>query len=149
MKRRNAFLLGSAFLLVLAGYVAWCWRAFYLSPPVHYANAPSEEVIGLIKRWQKESPLGAPVSFHLQNAIHMLAKPSLRHYWVPMEARLARAESGEMMCEIWSFGSVGCGMDSNRYYRRDGYIKRNGKWMYETHLPSHESHVLPTLPSVP
>jgi len=134
MKRRNAILLGLAFLLMVAGYVAWCWRAFYLPTPVRYADAPSEEVIGVIKRWQKESPLGDPVSFDLTLAFHLLVQP-WRHSRQTMEARLARTESGEMVCEIWGYAYGGCGMGPIPYLKRDGYIKSDGKWMYVTHLP--------------
>ena len=36
MKRRNAILLGLAFLLMAGGYIAWCWGPFYLPPKVTY-----------------------------------------------------------------------------------------------------------------
>ena len=141
MKRRNAILLGSVFLLITAGYVAWCWRPFYSPRPVRYTDAPSEEVKALVERWQSESQFGMPYSFDRDIAIRLLANP-WRPYRQPMEVQLARTESGEMMCEI-SNGGGSCIMAGDRY------IKRDGKWMNETDLPEDESHVLPPLPSAP
>lgn len=141
MKRRNAILLGLAFLLMMAGYVAWCWRAFYLPTPVRYTDTPSEEVIGLIRRWQEERPLGAPISFDPEHAIWLLGKP-WRPYRQPMEVQVTRLGSGDMECQIWS-GGESCIISQDRY------LKRNGKWINENDLPEFETPVFPHLPPAP
>jgi hypothetical protein len=75
MKRRNAILLGSVFLLVMAGYVAWCWRPFYSHIAIEYPRDIPPDAVAEIEKWRKEYPLWQPEPFELVFAIRLLANP--------------------------------------------------------------------------
>ena len=42
MKRHTAILLSGALLLGVGGYVAWCFRAFYVPPPIEFVGGRGE-----------------------------------------------------------------------------------------------------------
>ena len=81
MKRHNAIILGLAFLLMVAGYVAWCWRAFYLVPPFHYnvrfADVP--EARTLVEQWRAGHTGWDRPQFDGKRAVRMLVRPWYDH----------------------------------------------------------------------
>jgi hypothetical protein len=79
MKRRNAILLGLAFLLVLAGYVAWCWRPFYSPPSIRYEPNVPKEAIVQVERWRLTKwKSSGPMPFSWKNAYYLLKDPYIR-----------------------------------------------------------------------
>jgi hypothetical protein len=60
MRKRNAIICGSAFLLVLAGYVAWCYQYAYLRRPFHYTGNIPPEVVRMAEQYRKTDPIFAP-----------------------------------------------------------------------------------------
>lgn len=79
MKKRNAIILGIGFLLIVAGYAAWCWRPFYLRPTLVYEDGVPPEAKKAVEQWFKDNPYGysEPFPFTLSNSTHRLAKPWL------------------------------------------------------------------------
>jgi len=81
MRKRSAILLGSAFLLMLAGYVAWCWRAFYLPTPFHYnvrfSGVPEARI--LVEEWQAAHEGWDASRFDGKRAMRMLVRPWYDH----------------------------------------------------------------------
>lgn len=73
MKRRNAMLLGLAFLLMVAGYVAWCWRPFYLRTPVR--PCLPDQQLALFEQWRVEHPDWDRSPFDGRMAVRMLIRP--------------------------------------------------------------------------
>jgi len=73
--------LGLVFLLLVAGYVAWCWRAFYLVPPFHYnvgfVGAPQARA--LVEKWQAEHEGWDQPRFDEKRALRMLIRPWYDH----------------------------------------------------------------------
>jgi len=81
MKRCNAIILGIAFVLIMTGYVAWCWRAFYLVPLFRYntrfAGAP--EARTLVEKWRVEHEGWDQPRFDGKRALRMLIRPWYDH----------------------------------------------------------------------
>jgi len=75
MKRRNAILLGSAFLLMLAGYVGWCWQNFFLRPSFEYEKGLPQEGVKAIDQWRMESPSWEPAPISFRTAFDALSQP--------------------------------------------------------------------------
>jgi len=122
MRKRNAILLGSAFLLTVAGYVAWCWRPFYMPTKARYPDGSSKEVVAVVNQWRGENRLGMPSRFDRQLALEMLRHP-WRNYRGQAEVRVIHSVSGAM--EIYIITSEGC------FLSEDHYLKKNGKWIAE------------------
>jgi hypothetical protein len=77
MKRRNAILLGLVFLLMVAGYLAWCWRGFHLPTKFSYhlgfVEAPQVET--LVENWHTEHAGWDAPRFDGRLALRMLILP--------------------------------------------------------------------------
>ena len=56
MRKRNAIIVGSAFLLITAGYVAWCYQHSYMRRPFHYAANIPPEVVAMAEQYRKTDP---------------------------------------------------------------------------------------------
>ena len=75
MRRQKAIILGIGFLLISVGYVAWCWRPFYLRPTLIYDdNVPPAAKVA-VEKLHKDQNLWGPSPFNLKYAIHLLGKP--------------------------------------------------------------------------
>lgn len=55
MRRRRALLLFGVILALLLGYLGWCWRTYYLPPPVQWDAAIAEVERPVLKRWIREN----------------------------------------------------------------------------------------------
>ena len=120
MRKRNAIICGSAFLLVLAGYVAWCWRSYYLPIPVTYQNGASDDVVALVDKLRKEDPFWRPHPMNKDGAILMLMKPWLS-FRGSIHVHVTQSSDGRMECHI--LGGQSDMLSSDRY------VKENGKWI--------------------
>ncbi|MCW1884963.1 hypothetical protein OKA04_09505 [Luteolibacter flavescens] len=52
MKKRTAILLSAALLCSISGYVAWCFRTFYLPPPVEFIGDVSPGAREAVEEWR-------------------------------------------------------------------------------------------------
>jgi len=75
MKRRNAIFLGSVFLMMLAGYVAWCWRGYYLRPSMTFSENLPPDAAAMMEGWHQQDPLWAPSPFSVMDAARRLSRP--------------------------------------------------------------------------
>ena len=75
MKRRNAILLGVAFVMLIVGYVAWCWRPFYLRPLFRYHDNVPPDAVAVIEDWRRNSPDWEPSEFEIRHALKRLGQP--------------------------------------------------------------------------
>jgi len=76
MRKRNAILLGSVFLLMLAGYVAWCWRPFYSQASIKYEHDVPREALDQVERWRLKTFSLRP--FLWKDAYYLLNLPYIR-----------------------------------------------------------------------
>lgn len=75
MRKRNAILLCLAFVLLMAGYVAWCWRGFYLRASFDYSAGVPEDARVILENWRKNDPHWEPVPFSSRLAVGWLIRP--------------------------------------------------------------------------
>jgi len=57
MKLRHAMILGLVFLLGVVGYVAWCWRGYYLRPSMTFSENLPPDAVAMIEEWHQQDPL--------------------------------------------------------------------------------------------
>ena len=79
MRKSNAILLGLVFLLMTAGYLAWCWRPFYLERTFTYeSNVPPDAIVA-VKAWRKGIDYWDKLPFRYDMAVYLLGRP-----WSPI-----------------------------------------------------------------
>lgn len=115
MRKRNAILCGSVFLLVLAGYVAWCWRPFYLKQPIVFENDIPPEVVAAVKEWRETDPSWAPEKFRPREALSLLTNPR-NGYYDTVTVRRERSDNSISVRE------------PSACFGRGYFAVRDGKW---------------------
>ena len=121
MKRRNAIVPGLVFLLMLAGYVAWCWRPLYLGRTFAYESSVPPDAIPVVEKWRKQQPSYRPRSFHVRTAIRLLGQP-----WKPPSKTRVFFETN------WDTVIV----DSKSHpFARAAFKKVDGQWQLQPYIP--------------
>ena len=75
MKRKRAITLLAGFVLLVAAYLIWCARPFYLKPPLGFQQGVSEEMRQYISAWYEELPFFEPEDFEWSRYAEMLRSP--------------------------------------------------------------------------
>ena len=124
MRRRNAILFGLVFLLMITGYIAWCWRAFYLPTKFGYQlsflKVPYAEA--LVKKWHTEHAGWDAPRFDGRLAVRMLIRPWY-DYRGSTNAFLDHLGEGAIECRIVA-----------RHARKVvvlRFVKVDGNWVME------------------
>ena len=68
MRKKRATILFGSLLLLVAGYVTWCARPFYMKPPINTlksAGNPADEAMmaNLINGWRRDTDRFSPAEF--------------------------------------------------------------------------------------
>ncbi|MEK7951800.1 hypothetical protein [Luteolibacter soli] len=112
MKRRTAILLFGALLLSMSGYVAWCWRPFYVKPRLKFAGNMSPGSRRSAEEWRGASSYPAPLGFDWSEAWQNLQHPWNCRMAAPVEVREIK-DLG-----LWAW-------DSRHFW---GFSRTGGEW---------------------
>lgn len=113
MKKSRMLLLFGGLFLMLVGYVAWCWRTFYLRAPMPDLSSMPEEAQAAatteIERWK----LRNPEEFNGGRMKELLMNP--------YESDLPPIEVKRNWDEFWSFRRRGIRSGFDLVHLRDGW----------------------------
>lgn len=123
MKRRNAILLGLVFLMMIAGYLAWCWRGFYLTTP--FKGYMRDEHLVLVQQWRAKNPGWDDVPFNGRLALRMLMRPWYDYRGVVV-ATISYNTGESMVCMIQH--TVTRRHTALRFANADGTWKLDGEF---------------------
>ena len=115
MKLRHATILGLVFLLGVAGYVAWCWRPFYLKQTIAFGEDIPPEVVAAVKEWRETDPSWGPEKFRPREALSLLTNPR-DGYYDTVTVRRERADNSISVRE------------PSACFGRGYFAVRDGKW---------------------
>ncbi|MEK7951798.1 hypothetical protein [Luteolibacter soli] len=112
MKRRTAILLFGSLLLSMGGYVAWCFRPFYLPPRLFFTGQESPGARKALEEWRWSSNYAAPARFEWS-----MAWWNLRHPW---QCKMGKSVAVQYAPHL--------GLAATDSVRAWGFSKTNGEW---------------------
>ena len=112
MRKRTAILLFAFLLLGIGGYVAWCFRPFYLKPRLEFAGSVSPEARSAAKSWAKTSSYPPAREFEWEDGMEYLRYP-----WDDWRVPPVIIEE-----------ELGCGLWATHGYRTWVFSKTRGQW---------------------
>lgn len=108
MKRRTAIFLSGTLLLSIGGYVALCWRSFYVTPPLSLEGSMSLGGRRAVEEWAQVAGYPRPLGFTWSSALWNLSHP-----WdcKTVSPTWAREDPGGGLwvtdgSRVWSFSKV-------------------------------------------
>ncbi|MCW1926244.1 hypothetical protein OKA05_27065 [Luteolibacter arcticus] len=115
MKKRTAIILSGAVLVSIAAYVAWCFRPFYLPPPLEIDASVSPGGRKAVEDWRWSGSYVRPLEFGWTTAWRNLCHP-----WDCRMGDLVRVEEqpdsglwATSIGQFWGFSKIGGEWDAS------------------------------------
>ena len=127
MKRRTAIFLSGAMAVCIGGYVGWCFRPFYLPPPLKIVGEVSPGGRKVAERWVRYSAYAFRLEFRWDTAWRNLSHPWDCEKATPVEVEELPDKGLWVMRDdlLWGFSKTGGEWDvSTAHYH--GYS--SGYW---------------------
>ena len=129
MKRRTAIFLSGAMVVCIGGYVGWCFRPFYLPPPLKIHGEVSPGGRRVAERWVRHSDYAFRLEFRWGTAWRNLSHPWDCEMATPVEVEEQPDKGLWVMRDdlLWGFSKTGGEWDaSTAHYHgyADGYWSR-------------------------
>jgi hypothetical protein len=126
MKKRTAIILFGALLCSTAGYAAWCFRSFYLSPPLEFVGDVSPGAREAMEDWRWSANRPRPLRFEWSTAWGNLCHPwdcrmsapveVVEVVEVPEEGLWARTSD-----DLWGFSKIGNEWDASAAFHHGSF----------------------------
>jgi hypothetical protein len=126
MRKRTAGLLGTGAVLLIAGYVAWCGRTFFLPPRMEKGLWMPEEVAAVLPQALEKAGMMRPEEFHLKRLVQYLSQPYEKHLRPAIMAEISGGDAIAISRNDW----LRYGVVRPSVY----FIRRGGKWQQVTPL---------------
>jgi hypothetical protein len=124
MKKRTAILLSGMLLCSIGGYVAWCFRSFYLPPPLEFVGDVSPGARKAMEEWRNTSSYAAPLKFGSSTAWWNLCHPWDCRMGDPVQVE-EQPDSGLWATDIsrfWGFSKTGGEWDASTAKDYGSYV---------------------------
>lgn len=129
MKKRTAIILSGTMLLSIVGYVGWCFRCFYLPPPLVIEGSISAGGLKAVEDWRWSESYPPPLEFkwstgwsNLRYPWHCVKAPPVEVGEEPEWGLWARTFDGD----LWGFSKVGNEWDASTAFHHGSFHP----WVY-------------------
>lgn len=125
MKKRTAGILVTTIALLLAGYVAWCSRSFYIGPRGLESPGIPQEVLAAVPPLAEAVGMMKPEKFRLKSFIRYLCRP----YESRSCGKLVAIRSEQDVILVYR---TGFHVPAFSFSRSLYFIRKSGRWMHVT-----------------